>query len=30
LVIAMLPTLAVYLALQEQLTKGITAGAIKG
>lgn len=30
LVIAMLPTLAVYIALQEQLTKGITAGAIKG
>ena len=30
LVIAMLPTLLVYLALQEQLTKGITVGAIKG
>jgi ABC-type glycerol-3-phosphate transport system permease component len=30
LVIAMLPTLAVYMILQEKLTKGITAGAIKG
>lgn len=30
LVIAMLPTLVVYLILQEKLTKGITAGAIKG
>jgi N-acetylglucosamine transport system permease protein len=30
LVIAMLPTLIVYIVLQEKLTKGITAGAIKG
>ena len=30
LVIAMLPTLIVYLILQEKLTKGITVGAIKG
>ena len=30
LVIAMLPTLIVYIFLQEQLTKGITAGAVKG
>ena len=30
LVITMLPTLFVYLALQEQLTNGITAGAVKG
>lgn len=30
LVIAMLPTLIVYLFLQEKLTKGITLGALKG
>ncbi|MES2462212.1 MAG: carbohydrate ABC transporter permease [Armatimonadota bacterium] len=30
LVIALLPTLLVYLLLQEKLTKGITAGAVKG
>ncbi|MEI6430912.1 MAG: carbohydrate ABC transporter permease [bacterium] len=30
LVIAMLPTLITYIFLQEQLTKGITAGAVKG
>lgn len=30
LVIAMLPTLFVYLVLQERLTKGITVGAVKG
>ena len=30
LVIVMLPTLAVYAFLQEKLTRGITAGAIKG
>ena len=30
LVIAMLPTLLVYLVLQEKLTKGITVGAVKG
>jgi N-acetylglucosamine transport system permease protein len=30
LVIAMLPTLLVYIVLQKRLTKGITAGAIKG
>ena len=30
LVIAMLPTLLVYIILQERLTKGITAGAVKG
>ncbi|MDX1932151.1 MAG: carbohydrate ABC transporter permease [Capsulimonadales bacterium] len=30
LVIAMLPTLIVYIFLQEQLTKGITTGAVKG
>ena len=30
LVIAMLPTLIVYLLLQERLTKGITVGAVKG
>lgn len=30
LVIAMLPTIAVYAVLQEKLTKGITIGAIKG
>jgi ABC-type glycerol-3-phosphate transport system permease component len=30
LVIAMLPTLLVYVILQEKLTKGITAGALKG
>lgn len=30
LVIAMLPTLIVYIFLQEKLTKGITIGAIKG
>lgn len=30
LVIALVPTLVVYLLLQEQLTKGITAGAVKG
>ncbi len=30
LVIAMLPTLFVYLVLQERLTKGITIGAVKG
>jgi N-acetylglucosamine transport system permease protein len=30
LVIALLPTLIVYLMLQEKLTKGITAGAVKG
>lgn len=30
LVITMLPTLLVYLLLQRQLTKGITAGAVKG
>lgn len=30
LVIAMLPTLIVYLILQEKLTKGITVGAVKG
>ena len=30
LVIAMLPTLFVYLVLQEKLTKGITVGAVKG
>lgn len=30
LVIAMLPTLAVYIFLQEKLTKGITLGALKG
>jgi N-acetylglucosamine transport system permease protein len=30
LVIAMLPTLVVYIFLQEKLTKGITVGAIKG
>lgn len=30
LVIAMLPTLIVYIFLQEKLTKGITVGAIKG
>lgn len=30
LVIAMLPTLIVYLFLQERLTRGITVGAIKG
>jgi ABC-type glycerol-3-phosphate transport system permease component len=30
LVIAMLPTLLVYIVLQEKLTKGITLGAIKG
>jgi ABC-type glycerol-3-phosphate transport system permease component len=30
LVIAMLPTLIVYLILQERLTKGITVGAVKG
>lgn len=30
LVIAMLPTLLVYMILQEKLTKGITVGAIKG
>ena len=30
LVLMMLPTLAVYAVLQKQLTKGITAGAVKG
>jgi ABC-type glycerol-3-phosphate transport system permease component len=30
LVIAMLPTLLVYIILQEKLTKGITVGAVKG
>ena len=30
LVIAMLPTLIVYLFLQERLTRGITVGALKG
>ena len=30
LVIAMLPTLIVYIILQEKLTKGITVGALKG
>jgi N-acetylglucosamine transport system permease protein len=30
LVIAMLPTLLVYILLQEKLTKGITVGAVKG
>ncbi|MCC6730859.1 MAG: carbohydrate ABC transporter permease [Chthonomonadales bacterium] len=30
LVIAMLPTILVYMVLQEKLTKGITIGAIKG
>lgn len=30
LVIAMLPTLFVYIVLQEKLTKGITVGALKG
>jgi N-acetylglucosamine transport system permease protein len=30
LVIALLPTLLVYLVLQEKLTKGITVGAVKG
>lgn len=30
LVIAMLPTLLVYIILQERLTKGITVGAVKG
>src|SRR6185312_11028887 len=30
LVIAMLPTLLVYIFLQEKLTKGITIGAVKG
>ncbi|MCC6443578.1 MAG: carbohydrate ABC transporter permease [Armatimonadetes bacterium] len=30
LVIVMLPTLAVYIILQEKLTKGITMGALKG
>jgi ABC-type glycerol-3-phosphate transport system permease component len=30
LVLMMLPTLAVYVVLQKHLTKGITAGAVKG
>src|SRR6185436_14288645 len=30
LVLMMLPTLAVYILLQKHLTKGITAGAVKG
>ena len=30
LVLMMLPTLVVYIALQKHLTKGITAGAVKG
>lgn len=30
LVIVMLPTIACYLVLQEQITKGITVGAVKG
>jgi len=30
LVITMVPTLVVYLLLQRHLTKGITAGAVKG
>jgi ABC-type glycerol-3-phosphate transport system permease component len=30
LVIVMVPTLLVYLALQRQLTRGITVGALKG
>jgi ABC-type glycerol-3-phosphate transport system permease component len=30
LVLMMLPTLAVYIVLQKHLTKGITAGAVKG
>ena len=30
LVIVMLPTLVCYIVLQEQITKGITVGAVKG
>ena len=30
LVLMMLPTLIAYIFLQKQLTKGITAGAVKG
>jgi ABC-type glycerol-3-phosphate transport system permease component len=30
LVLMMLPVLAVYVVLQKYLTKGITAGAVKG
>lgn len=30
LVIVMLPTLLCYIILQEQITKGITVGAVKG
>ena len=30
LVIVMLPTLVCYVVLQEQITKGITVGAVKG
>ncbi|MBM3495801.1 MAG: carbohydrate ABC transporter permease, partial [Armatimonadetes bacterium] len=30
LVIAMVPTIAVYMVLQEKLTRGITLGALKG
>ena len=30
LVIVMLPTLIVYMILQERLTKGVTVGALKG
>ena len=30
LVIVMIPTLVVYILLQERLTKGVTLGALKG